>query len=206
MNGWCYNFILYIYTWPQTVFQAYPTITDNYCHFCTNKNLNCHAIIQPLNISEKKKLNCLPFLILNFQFGLRQLDLSLLSQLWALNESIQEFRTIIQEQDELSPESPSPSPSDTNSISSSDEGDNHIGTIQQYQPLNQTQQPQQQQRMRSAPPPPPPSRKAPARPVWSCATNCVLSKMQFLFKSPSFCKMFESKKNNGSTNKNKDCK
>lgn len=33
------------------------------------------------------------------QFGLRQLDLSLLSQLWALNDSIQEFRTLIEERD-----------------------------------------------------------------------------------------------------------
>ncbi|XP_032596706.1 ras guanine nucleotide exchange factor P isoform X1 [Drosophila grimshawi] len=33
-------------------------------------------------------------------YGLRQLDLSLLSQLWALNDSIQEFRTMIEEQDD----------------------------------------------------------------------------------------------------------
>jgi hypothetical protein len=45
-----------------------------------------------------------------FQFGLRQLDLSLLSQLWSLNESIQEFRQLLQEQEDnaaLSPPSPS---------------------------------------------------------------------------------------------------
>lgn len=36
----------------------------------------------------------------SFQYGLRQLDLSLLSQLWALNDSIQEFRTMIEEQDD----------------------------------------------------------------------------------------------------------
>ncbi|KAJ9578761.1 hypothetical protein L9F63_005019 [Diploptera punctata] len=43
-------------------------------------------------------------------FGLRQLDLSLLSQLWSLNESIQEFRQLLQEQEDsaaLSPPSPS---------------------------------------------------------------------------------------------------
>ena len=57
------------------------------------------------------------------QYGLRQLDLSLLSQLWALNESIQEFRTIIQEQENLSPQSPSPSNSDLNSLASDDEDD-----------------------------------------------------------------------------------
>jgi len=43
-------------------------------------------------------------------FGLRQLDLSLLSQLWSLNESIQEFRQLLQDQEDnaaLSPPSPS---------------------------------------------------------------------------------------------------
>jgi hypothetical protein len=62
-----------------------------------------------------------------FQYGLRQLDLSLLSQLWALNESIQEFRTIIQEQENLSPQSPSPSNSDLNSLASDDEEDDKNG-------------------------------------------------------------------------------
>lgn len=41
--------------------------------------------------------------------------------MWALNESIQEFRTILQEQENLSPQSPSPSNSDLNSIASDDE-------------------------------------------------------------------------------------
>ncbi|GLV33128.1 hypothetical protein CBL_10475 [Carabus blaptoides fortunei] len=52
-------------------------------------------------------------------YGLRQLDLSLLSQLYSLNEAIQDFRQILQEQEDnaLSPHSPSPSPS------SGDEGD-----------------------------------------------------------------------------------
>lgn len=46
-------------------------------------------------------------------YSLRQLDLSLLSQLWSLNESIQDFRQILQDQDDrvLSPPSPSPTPS-----------------------------------------------------------------------------------------------
>ncbi|KAF4526128.1 hypothetical protein B566_EDAN012438 [Ephemera danica] len=39
--------------------------------------------------------------------GLRQLDLSLLSQLWSLNESIQEFRVILQEQEEAALSPPS---------------------------------------------------------------------------------------------------
>lgn len=42
------------------------------------------------------------FLLLKLQYSLRQLDLSLLSQLWSLNESIQDFRHILQEQDERS--------------------------------------------------------------------------------------------------------
>ncbi|XP_044748237.1 leucine repeat adapter protein 25-like isoform X2 [Coccinella septempunctata] len=53
-------------------------------------------------------------------YSLRQLDLSLLSQLWSLNESIQDFRQILQDQEDcrvLSPPSLSPSPS------SDDEGD-----------------------------------------------------------------------------------
>lgn len=58
-------------------------------------------------------------LIFALQYSLRQLDLSLLSQLWSLNESIQDFRQILQEQEDrvLSPPSPSPTPS------SGDEGD-----------------------------------------------------------------------------------
>ncbi|KAG5862660.1 hypothetical protein JTB14_004801 [Gonioctena quinquepunctata] len=46
-------------------------------------------------------------------YNLRQLDLTVLSQLWTLNESIQEFRHILQEQEDrvLSPPSISPAPS-----------------------------------------------------------------------------------------------
>ncbi|XP_066143558.1 protein FAM89A [Euwallacea fornicatus] len=44
-------------------------------------------------------------------YSLRQQDLSLLSQLWSLNESIQEFRQMLQEQRILSPPSPSPTAS-----------------------------------------------------------------------------------------------
>ncbi|XP_018565213.1 uncharacterized protein LOC108906452 isoform X2 [Anoplophora glabripennis] len=46
-------------------------------------------------------------------YSLRQLDLSLLSQLWSLNESIQDFRQILQDQEDrvMSPPSPSPTPS-----------------------------------------------------------------------------------------------
>lgn len=58
---------------------------------------------------------CLP------QNGLRQLDLSLLSQLWALNESIQEFRTMLQDQEQLPPQSPSQSNSDLNSLASDED-------------------------------------------------------------------------------------
>ncbi|XP_037943250.1 uncharacterized protein LOC119676094 [Teleopsis dalmanni] len=58
------------------------------------------------------------------KYGLRQLDLSLLSQLWALNDSIQEFRTIIQEQDQEDSFSHSPSPASYDSASS--EGDDEM--------------------------------------------------------------------------------
>lgn len=114
-------------------------------------------------------------------YGLRQLDLSLLSQLWALNESIQEFRTMLQEQETLSPPSPTPSNSDVNSVSSDDDdeddssntqtvgvgglllaggGHNLIESVAASSVLSSSQA----SRMR-APPPPPPNRKAPSRPV-----------------------------------------
>lgn len=72
-------------------------------------------------------------------YSLRQLDLSLLSQLWSLNESIQDFRQILQEQDDraLSPPSPSPSPS------SCDDGE----ADEFFSPSPM--------RLRPAPPPPP---------------------------------------------------
>lgn len=44
-------------------------------------------------------------------YSLRQQDLSLLSQLWSLNESIQDFRQMFQEHRVLSPPSPSPTAS-----------------------------------------------------------------------------------------------
>ncbi|XP_033150121.1 putative uncharacterized protein DDB_G0277255 [Drosophila busckii] len=119
--------------------------------------------------------------------GLRQLDLSLLSQLWALNDSIQEFRTMIEEDEEDDDEAEldeqgnrrhSPTPSSYDSVSSEGGADadlvkaKRLGTI----PKVITTQPKQQQqplkpvpRMRSAPPPPPAalmcaSRKAAAPP------------------------------------------
>ncbi|XP_067009876.1 leucine repeat adapter protein 25 isoform X2 [Anabrus simplex] len=58
-------------------------------------------------------------------FGLRQLDLSLLSQLWSLNESIQEFRQLLQEQEDSAALSP-PSPS------SADEGEEFYSPLPRY--------------------------------------------------------------------------
>lgn len=58
----------------------------------------------PIDFHQQSQIIILTFL----QFGLRQLDLSLLSQLWSLNESIQEFRQLLQEQEDRAP-SPSPS-------------------------------------------------------------------------------------------------
>ncbi|XP_055847473.1 rho GTPase-activating protein gacZ [Episyrphus balteatus] len=57
-------------------------------------------------------------------YGLRQLDISLLSQLWTLNDSIQNFRTMIDDEECYSPSpahSPYPSPYD--SVSSDAEED-----------------------------------------------------------------------------------
>ncbi|XP_063697575.1 leucine repeat adapter protein 25-like [Culicoides brevitarsis] len=54
-------------------------------------------------------------------YSLRQLDLSLLSQLWTVNESIQEVRTLIQEQEAMSPPSPTPSNSESDLPSSEEE-------------------------------------------------------------------------------------
>ncbi|XP_017060601.2 signal element on autosome protein 2 [Drosophila ficusphila] len=62
-------------------------------------------------------------------YGLRQLDLSLLSQLWALNESIQGFRVFLQEQDAMSPPSRSRTPSDANSLSSDEEDDGSYAPV-----------------------------------------------------------------------------
>lgn len=52
-------------------------------------------------------------------YNLRQIDLALLAQLWSLNESIQEFRTM-QEQEIISPQSPNSSNSDDNIQSEND--------------------------------------------------------------------------------------
>ncbi|XP_032455402.1 leucine repeat adapter protein 25 isoform X2 [Nasonia vitripennis] len=73
-------------------------------------------------------------------FGLRQLDLSLLSQLWSLNESIQEFRQLLQEQEDRAP---SPSPSSEEGDDTSYGGGSSSTTHQ---------------------PPPPPRRPAPSTP------------------------------------------
>ncbi|KAK7789627.1 hypothetical protein R5R35_012325 [Gryllus longicercus] len=54
--------------------------------------------------------------------GLRELDLSLLSQLWSLNESIHELRQLLQEQEESAALSP-PSPS------SADEGEEFFSPL-----------------------------------------------------------------------------
>ncbi|CRK87177.1 CLUMA_CG000985, isoform A [Clunio marinus] len=125
-------------------------------------------------------------------YGLRQLDLSLLSQLWALNESIQEFRTMLEENENLSPHSPSPSNSDLNSLASDDEegvneDNNNNLTINGNAPAVATNKAskkqendfiedmhqkleKQIQRMRIAPPAPPnrkpaKSSQSPSRPV-----------------------------------------
>ncbi|XP_043654078.1 uncharacterized protein LOC122620597 isoform X4 [Drosophila teissieri] len=115
--------------------------------------------------------------------GLRQLDLSLLSQLWVLNESIQEFRALIEDQEnededdevengnELDEEGNSRVSSSIESVrleggADADAMSKHLGTIPKVittQPkvlrdslatASKDQKPVP--RMRSAPPPPPP--------------------------------------------------
>lgn len=61
-----------------------------------------------LLIFDYQRIDIVIIIFVSIQFGLRQLDLSLLSQLWSLNESIQEFRQLLQEQEDRAP-SPSPS-------------------------------------------------------------------------------------------------
>ncbi|XP_026838852.1 uncharacterized protein LOC6554477 isoform X3 [Drosophila erecta] len=114
--------------------------------------------------------------------GLRQLDLSLLSQLWVLNESIQEFRALIEDQEnededdemengnEMDEEGNSRVSSSIESVrleGGADAMSKHLGTIPKVittQPkvlrdslamASKDQKPVP--RMRSAPPPPPPA-------------------------------------------------
>ncbi|XP_064555264.1 putative uncharacterized protein DDB_G0289963 isoform X4 [Drosophila montana] len=118
-------------------------------------------------------------------YGLRQLDLSLLSQLWALNDSIQEFRTMIEEQededddgdvddddaelDEMGNRRHSPTPSSYDSVSSEGGADaelvmqakaKRLGTI----PKVITTQPKQQLQPRGDLKPLPRMRSAPPPP------------------------------------------
>lgn len=86
-------------------------------------NININIYFSNINLTFNNNF----LLFVHPQYGLRQLDLSLLSQLWTLNESIQEFRTIIQDQENLSPQSPSPSNSDLNSLASDDEEEDKVG-------------------------------------------------------------------------------
>ncbi|KAI8045172.1 uncharacterized protein LOC128251709 isoform X4 [Drosophila gunungcola] len=112
--------------------------------------------------------------------GLRQLDLSLLSQLWVLNESIQEFRALIEDQEnededdeadngnEVDEEGNSRISSSVESVryeGGADARAKHLGTIPKVittQPkvlrdaLASGKDQKPVPRMRSAPPPPPP--------------------------------------------------
>ncbi|KAH8278493.1 hypothetical protein KR018_004079 [Drosophila ironensis] len=113
--------------------------------------------------------------------GLRQLDLSLLSQLWVLNESIQEFRALIEEQENEDDneneddeeenlndvdEEGNPRQTLSSSVESMSKA-KHLGTIPKVittQPkvirdalAKQAQDQKPVPRMRSAPPPPPPA-------------------------------------------------
>ncbi|GAB0091824.1 hypothetical protein DMENIID0001_067070 [Sergentomyia squamirostris] len=119
--------------------------------------------ISPLD-SRKSTLDTQLDILRREMIDLRQLDLSLLSQLWALNKSIQEFRTMLQEEETLSPLSQSPTPSEGTSLTSEEEEDDEDldGNGQMPEPALEAPIP----RMRVAPPPPPPpNRKPQSRPV-----------------------------------------
>ncbi|KAG8287987.1 hypothetical protein J6590_025325 [Homalodisca vitripennis] len=60
--------------------------------------------LMPTVLKRSKPCHTIHGLVYSSIFSLRELDLSLLSQLWSLNESIQEFR---QMQEAFSPPSPS---------------------------------------------------------------------------------------------------
>ncbi|XP_044255987.1 uncharacterized protein LOC123005955 isoform X2 [Tribolium madens] len=104
-----------------------------------------HLVYPPhpkINGDRKTNLDTQLAILRREMYSLRQLDLSLLSQLWSLNESIQDFRQILQEQEDrvLSPPSPSPTPS------SGDEGEGdefYMSTSMNFR----------------TPPPPPPVRR-----------------------------------------------
>ena len=103
------------------------------------------------------------------QHGLRQLDLSLLSQLWTLNESIQEFRNLVNNR-KNSQQSLASSNSDLNSSGSdNEEGDssvlrfknNHHSQLGNESEHNLSDAHQKLvQRMKTAPPAPPKPRSS----------------------------------------------
>jgi hypothetical protein len=147
------------------------------------------------------------FLIWQLQYSLRQLDLNLLSKLWSLNESIQEFRAVMQEQENLSPNSPTPSISsddDTNG----DKNNNILSNTVPDQPQRSNdittkendfiedmhrKLERQIRRMNVSPPKPPKnssqhSLQSPSRPVWynqqlftSCNVDMFIDKINQLF-------------------------
>ncbi|XP_055680668.1 leucine repeat adapter protein 25-like isoform X2 [Lutzomyia longipalpis] len=124
-----------------------------------------HLDISPVD-SRKSTLDTQLDILRREMIDLRQLDLSLLSQLWALNKSIQEFRTMLQEEETLSPLSQSPSPSEGNSLTSEDDDDDDDLDGNNGQIVPESVHEPAVPRMRVAPPPPPPlNRKPPSRPV-----------------------------------------
>ncbi|XP_075149887.1 lemming B [Haematobia irritans] len=107
-----------------------PTNNNHSSHSSNNNSHNHHARTDSDSTSGSStttKLDTQLAILRREMYGLRQLDLSLLSQLWALNESIQGFRAYIQEQEALSPPSPSPTPSETNSLTSEPDEESYSG-------------------------------------------------------------------------------
>lgn len=127
-----------------------PTNNNHSSHSSNNNSHNHHVRTDSDSTSGSStstKLDTQLAILRREMYGLRQLDLSLLSQLWALNESIQGFRAYIQEQEALSPPSPSPTPSETNSLTSEPDEESYSGQhipaklVQQQPPVTITQLP-----------------------------------------------------------------
>uniref|UniRef100_A0A1B0GB08 Protein FAM89A n=1 Tax=Glossina morsitans morsitans TaxID=37546 RepID=A0A1B0GB08_GLOMM len=105
-----------------------PTNNNHSSNNSSNNNTHNHTRTDSESTSgsgSNSKLDTQLAILRREMYGLRQLDLSLLSQLWALNESIQGFRVYLQEQEALSPPSPSPTPSETNSLTSEPEDESY---------------------------------------------------------------------------------